>query len=452
MHDFEMVNTIAKEVDNAGGQVYLVGGCVRDELLGIDNKDIDIEVFGLSERSLIGILSKLGELQEVGRSFGVFRLKGHNIDIALPRREKKSTSNSSSSSSHRDFEVRTDPFISISDAVKRRDITINGIMKNALTKEIVDNCGGVKDLESRKIRHIDSNTFVEDPLRVFRVAQFAARLNFDIDSETLELCKSIDTSTLSKERVFDETAKALLKSNKPSIYFESLREMNQLDTWFSKLHELIGIKQNQLYHKEDVWTHTMLVLDEAAKVRELAENKLGFMMSALCHDLGKIVSTYIDDRGNYHSYGHEEKGVALASELLAGLTNNKQLTRYVLNMVKNHMKPNIKANNKSRLKSTNKMFYESICPNDLVLLSKCDELGRIPSILSGNFEWLLFRLDDYNKIMEKPYVKGKDLVDAGIKPGAKFKELLEFATKLRLAGIDKDLALRQVLALERKMK
>lgn len=449
MQDIEMVNTIAKEVGNAGGQVYLVGGCVRDELLGIDSKDIDIEVFGLSENSLTSILTKLGELQEVGRAFGVFKLKGYDVDIALPRREKKSYN---SSNSHRDFEIKTAPFISTSDAVKRRDITINGLMKNVLTNEVVDTCGGVDDLTNRKIRHIDSNTFVEDPLRVFRVAQFAARLDFSIDSETLELCKSIDTSALSKERVFSETAKALLKSNKPSIYFESLREMNQLDNQFSKLQELIGIKQNQLYHKEDVWTHTMLVIDEAAKVRELAENKLGFMLSALCHDLGKIVSTYIDEMGNYHSYGHEEQGVLIANKLLAGLTNNKQLTSYVLNMVKDHMKPNIKANNKSRLKSTNKMFYESICPNDLVLLSKCDELGRVPRVSSGNFEWLMCRLADYNKLMEKPYVKGKDLVDAGIKPGEKFKELLEFATKLRLAGIDKELALRQVLALEREIR
>lgn len=447
MQDIEMVNTIAKEVDNAGGQVYLVGGCVRDELLGIDNKDIDIEVFGLSENALTSILNKLGELQEVGRAFGVFRIKGYDIDIALPRREKKSCSDSNS---HRAFEIKTDPFISTSDAVKRRDITINGLMKNVLTNEIVDTCGGVKDLTNRKIRHIDSNTFIEDPLRVFRVAQFAARLDFSVDSETLELCKGIDTSKLSKERVFEETAKALLKSSKPSRYFESLREMNQLNNWFSKLEELIGIKQNQLYHEEDVWTHTMLVLDEAAKVRDFAENKLGFMISALCHDLGKIVSTYTDEKGNYHSYGHEEQGVPIAKELITGLTNNKQLKGYVLNMVKNHMKPNIKANNKSRLKSTNKMFYESICPNDLVLLSKCDELGRIPRVSSGNFEWLMCRLADYNKIMKKSYVTGKDLIDAGIKPGEKFRGLLELANKLRLAGIDRELALRQVLALERK--
>lgn len=446
MRDIELINELAKRVADIGGTVYLVGGSVRDELLGIENKDIDIEVFGIHNVELRSILSSLGELQEVGKSFGVYRLKGYNVDIAMPRTERQTTG-----SGHKNFDIFINPFMSTDEASKRRDITINGLMKNVLTNEIIDHWGGLNDIDKKVIRHINSDTFIEDPLRVFRVAQFAARLGFIVDKDTVKLCSKIDTSTLSKERVFEETSKALLKSNKPSIYFESLREMNQLSTWFNELQDLIGIKQNSNYHKEgDAWVHTMMVIDEASTVRDKAEHKLGFMLSALCHDFGKAVTVSIDENGEYHSYRHEDHGVPIAEKFISRLTNKKDTMEYVLNMVENHMKPNMKADNKSRVKSTNRMFYESICPNDLILLAKCDEAGKIPKVNTGNYGWLLERLKVYNDTMSKPFVQGRDLIQAGLKPSKKFSELLELATKLRLAGIEKEQALKQVLAVARK--
>ena len=442
----ELVNEIAKRVDSIGGAVYLVGGSVRDALLGIENKDIDIEVFGIHNAELRNILSSLGELQEVGKSFGVFKLKGYDVDIAMPRTERQCTG-----SGHKNFDISINPFMSTADASKRRDITINGLMKNVMTNEIIDHWGGLDDIDKKRIRHINSDTFIEDPLRVFRVAQFASRLNFIVDKDTVKLCSRIDTSTLSKERVFEETSKALLKSAKPSVYFESLREMNQLSTWFNELQDLIGVKQNSNYHKEsDAWVHTMMVLDEAATVRDKAEHRLGFMISALCHDLGKAVTVSIDEKGEYHSYKHEDYGVPIAERFVSRLTNRKDTVKYVLNMVKNHMQPNMKADNKSRVKSTNRMFYEGICPNDLILLAKCDESGKIPKVNTGNYEWLLNRLQVYSETMSKPFIQGRDLIQAGIEPSEKFSELLELATKLRLAGIEKEQALKQVLAVAKK--
>ncbi|MBR3260579.1 MAG: HD domain-containing protein [Firmicutes bacterium] len=443
----EIVKKITEYVNEAGGRVFYVGGCVRDRLLGIDNKDVDIEVHGISPEDLYSILEKVGEPLAYGKSFGVFALRGEDIDIAMPRRER------AVGKGHRDFVVDVDPFIGTREAARRRDFTINALMENAMTGEIVDHFGGQEDLKAGIIRHIDPATFVEDPLRVLRGAQFAARFGFGIAPDTVELCRGIDLSTLSKERVEEELRKALLKADKPSIFFEAMREMDQLDHWFPELKELIGLEQDPVFHPEgDVWTHTMEVIDRAAGYRDKVSEPFSFMLLALTHDLGKIVTTE-EKNGRIHAYEHETKGLPLVESFLRRILNENDVIDYVLNMVPLHMKPNVAAHSKPALKSTNRMFDQAEAPEDLIWFAASDRpVFAGEEAFSGDTEFLLERLAAYDEIMAKPHVMGRDLIAAGLEPGEDFSEILEYAHKLRLAGIEKDLAMKQVLAYARDLK
>ncbi len=444
---------IAKRVKEAGGSTYYVGGFVRDRLLGIHNKDVDIEVHGVTPETLMAILEECGKPLSFGQSFGIYSLRGEDIDIAMPRRERASGNGEGGPRGHRDFEIEVDPFIGTYEAARRRDFTINALMEDVLSGEITDHFGGRRDLDSGVIRHIDAETFVEDPLRVLRAAQFAARFGFSIAPETVELCRSIDLSSLSRERVTEEMKKALLKADRPSVFFESLREMQQLDVWFPELKDLIGVEQDPVYHPEgDVWVHTMEVVDRAAAYRDKVSDPFAFMLLALTHDMGKAVTTAVV-KGRIHAYEHETRGVAIVERFLKRLTNEHDVIKYVLNMVPLHMRPNIAAYNKPSVKSTNRMFDAAASPEDLIYFARADHPVFAGSEeFTGDNAFLRERLEIYHRTMAEPYVTGKDLIDAGIEPGEKMGELLEYAHKLRLAGIDKESALKQVLAQSRKRK
>ena len=438
---------IANEVKAQGGRAFYVGGFVRDKILGIENKDVDIEVHGIEPDTLYEILSKIGTPLAFGKSFGVYSLAGEDIDIAMPRRERKS------GSGHRDFEIDVDPYLGTYDAARRRDFTINALMEDVLSGEIVDHFGGMDDLKSGVIRHIDDNTFIEDPLRVLRGAQFAARFGFRIADETVRLCSGIDLSTLSKERVEEELKKALLKADRPSVFFEELRAMDQLDVWFPELKQLIGLEQDPVFHPEgDVWTHTMEVTDRAAGYQDRASDPYSFMLLALTHDFGKIVTTEFI-KGRIHAYEHETKGLPLVESFIRRLTGDKSVISYVLNMVPLHMKPNVAAYSKPSVKSTNRMFDGAAAPEDLIWFAMADKpVMAGTDEFSGDSDFLFERLRVYEETMAKPYVAGRDLIEAGLEPGENFSDILAYAHKLRLAGIEKEAAMKQVLAYARKKK
>ena len=447
MMEKSVAERIAEYVQEAGGETFYVGGFVRDRLLGIDSKDVDIEVHGVQPDKLYSILERIGEPLSYGKTFGVFALKGEDIDIAMPRRER------ATGSGHRDFDVEVDPFIGTREAARRRDFTINSIMEDVLSGGIVDHFGGRRDLDEGVIRHIDPDTFIEDPLRVLRGAQFAARFNFMIAPDTIELCRGIDLSTLSRERVEEELKKALLKADKPSIFFESLRAMDQLDVWFPELKQTIGLEQDPVFHPEgDVWIHTMEVIDRAAALRDRVSDPFSFMLLALTHDLGKIVTTEVKN-GRIHAYEHEEKGMPLVQSFISRLTNEKEIKDYVFNMVPLHMRPNVLAYSKPVLKSTNRMFDAAVAPADLIWFAEADKpVFSGADRFSGDREFLLERLKVYEETMAKPYVMGRDLIEAGLEPGEDFSEILAYAHKLRLAGIEKESALKQVLTYARKLR
>ncbi len=439
--DMEMAERIALAVKERGGRAYYVGGYVRDRLLQIENKDIDIEVHGVAPRELMEILDRLGERLSMGESFGIFGLKGYTVDIAMPRKEKQI------GKGHRDFETFVDAFIGTEKAAMRRDFTVNAMMMDVLTGEIVDHFGGQIDLKEKLLRHVSAETFAEDALRVLRGAQFAARFSFRIADETVDICKGISLDALSKERVEAELKKALLKAKKPSVFFEELRRMGRLTEWFAELEALIGVPQNPTYHAEgDVWTHTMMVLDAAAQYRDQTANPFGFMMTALTHDFGKAICTETVD-GKIRSYEHETKGLPLIKNFLRRITSENKLIEYVLNLAEYHMKPNTLAAQGSSVKSTNKMFDAVVSPRDLVLIATADHHGRIMTVAGADHEPFLWkRLAIYEEMMAKPYVMGRDLIAAGLKPNEKFSEILAYAHKLRLAGVEKSDALKQTLA------
>lgn len=449
LKDFEMVKKIAKQLSEIGGRAYFVGGFVRDRLLYGENHvydEIDIEVHSVTKEELINILRKNGEVIYIGNSFGIFSLKGYKIDIALPRREKRV------GELHTDFEVYIDPFIGEKEASKRRDFTINSIMQDVISGEIVDPFFGINDLENKIIRYVNKSTFIEDPLRVLRAAQFASRLGFNICEETLDLCRSIDITKLSKERVFEELKKALLKSEKPSLFFENLDKMGHLEYWFNEIKELQEVEQNAIYHKEgNVYVHTMMVIDAAVKYRDKVNNPLEFMLSALCHDLGKKVATVHID-GKIKSIGHEIAGVEVSESFLRKITNNKKIILYVKNMTLLHMKPNIYSADNSKVKSTNKMFFDSADPEDLIFLSFADREGRISTVKEkSSKEYLFERLDIFREYMKRDYVTGDDLINCGLTPGKNFKKILEFAHEQRMAGVEKSIALSNTIAFSKRL-
>ncbi|MCD8312006.1 MAG: tRNA nucleotidyltransferase [Firmicutes bacterium] len=451
---------IASEVRALGGETYFVGGCVRDRIMGIESKDVDIEVHKIAPAILEKILDGVGEKIEVGASFGVYKLRGVDIDISMPREDFARGLNgreNERSRGHKDFDVIVNPFVGERTAASRRDFTVNAMMENVITGEILDFFGGRDDIKHKILRHVSDGTFADDPLRVLRGAQFAARLGFEIAEETRALSRSVDLSSLSRERVMGELEKAMLTAEKPSVFFRELAEMAQLSPWFCEVESLIGVVQGKKHHAEgDVFTHTMMVVDEAARRRGRANYALGYMLSALTHDFGKALTTTIDADGSIHAYGHDDAGVPVADKFIRRLTDEKRLVSYVKSMTKLHMKPLRYAAANSSVKATNALFDESADPDDLLLLSEADVSGSVPSggdDERGRYgEFLSSRLEIYREYMARPYVKGQDLIDAGILPGEAFGEAMKYAHRLRLAGVDRESALKQTIAFARSAK
>lgn len=443
--ELNILKDIAIDISNQGGIAFFVGGYVRDKILGKVSKDIDIEVFNITAKNLENILSQYGKVSSFGNKFGVFKIHGINIDFSLPRKEKNI------GLKHQDFEIEIDSCLDLKSASIRRDFTINSIMQNVLTEEIIDNWNGIDDINNKCIRHIDSNTFVQDELRVLRACQFAARFNFEISEETINLCKRIDCSHLPKERIFSEIEKTLLQSNKPSIFFEYCRKIGLLSNLFSPIDKLINLKQNPIYHPEgDVWTHTMMVLDEGAKIRERSNYEIAFMLACICHDLGKITTTRTKN-GRIISYNHENQ-LHLTEKFLNNITDNKDLIKSVKILVRNHMRPNILIKQNSSNKAIRKLIVDTsgklVNIKDCILLSKADRMGRSYDEVSNNDieKWWEDRLLEVNnrELTIIPLVNGKDLLEMGFTQGIMIGNALKYAFKLQIEGLEREDILKLV--------
>lgn len=436
------IHDIALRAKELGGRAMLVGGCVRDGLLGIPSADIDCEVYGLAPDALRALAAQFGDVDDSGEKYGIFALRGAGIDLAVPRTERRTGPH------HGDFEVRPDPTLSFEKAASRRDFTVNAILRDALTGEIVDPFGGQADLKNHILRAVPGEGFEEDPLRVLRGAQFAARYDLTVDEETMEKMRRMPTDALSPARVMSETKKALMQSAHPEVYFDILRRAGALEVWFQELAALIGVRQNPKYHPEgDAYVHTMLVLRAAAEMREAAQKPLNLMLAALVHDLGKAATTTQDQNGNYHSCEHEIAGIPLLSAMLSRIGAGKDMLAYCENMCRLHMRTHICFYMNLGEGQTNLLFDESVCPHDLVLLAVCDARGKGRRTEKNDEEeqFLKERLAAYEKALSMPMPSGDMLIARGMKAGRGMAQALKEARRLRLCGAGLEDAIRQTV-------
>lgn len=397
------INEIAKKIHQAGGKLYLVGGAIRDEIMGKEIYDKDYCVTGIEKEQFKTLFQ---DATPRGKSFEVFDIEG--AEFALARTEKKV------GLGHKEFETRTSKGITIEEDLARRDITINAIAKEVLTGEIIDPFNGIQDIKNKTIR-ATTNAFSEDPLRVYRVARIAAKTGFNVEKRTLELMESLkqELTTLSKERVFNEFEKAL-ETEKPSIFFNVLRDANVLDMHLKEIYDLIGSLQPVEYHPEgDSYNHTMLVVDKAATLTK----DVAIRFAALVHDLGKGITP----KSMYpHHYGHDEKGVEVVQKFGQRIGAPNKWISYGKVSAKEHMKGGIFYKMTPAKKVS---FIERVAKSKLglhglqivVIADKC-------STRNTNIEDI-----EFEKIGEECLTKidGKYIKEKyGIEEGIKFKDKL----------------------------
>lgn len=435
-----ILTNILNNLLKIGIKPILVGGCIRDHFLKIDSKDYDIELYGVDNINIVlKALEQYGSVKEVGKSFGVLILHTDNysFDFTLPRLEEKI------GAKHTDFKITTKTDINFKQASKRRDFTINSIGYDYGKNIFLDPYNGIEDIKNRLIKHIDDKSFCEDSLRVYRAVQFSSRFNFTIDDKTLLLCKKIVHSNeldfLAKERVYEEFKKLFLKSKKPSIAFELLKQLGIIKKYFSELDNLIGCIQDKQYHPEgDVWIHTMLCIDELSKLTQNLEDqnkKLILFYAILCHDLGKPFCTK-EINGHITSHKHESLGIKPTISLLSKLTNEKKLIEEVCSLVETHLRPFQLYNSQSSLNAIKRLSLK-VNIEDLCIVALADCLGRDIKDKQKCYRassWLLEKakeLEIQNEAI-KPIVQGKDLIVLGFKPSKKFKDILKFAFNLQI--------------------
>jgi tRNA nucleotidyltransferase (CCA-adding enzyme) len=441
----DRVSGIANAIAESGGRAMLVGGCVRDELMGIEPKDWDLEVYGVRPEKLREILDTFGDVNVVGEAFTVYKI-GQHLDVSLPRRERKV------GKGHRGFVVEGDPDMSFREACSRRDFTVNAILKDPLTGEIVDPFNGREDIERKVLRHVSSETFAEDSLRVLRAAQFAARLEFDIAPETIEICKSIDVTDLPKERIWGELEKLLLKANRPSIGLKWLYDLRVVRQIFPELQSLVGVPQEPEWHPEgDVDIHTLMVADEARKlIDDLPyERQVTVMLAAIAHDFGKPPTTAFFD-GRWRSHAHDEAGVEPTISFLDRLgiysLNGFDVREQVIQLVKYHLKPGefYKAESKAPVgDGAFRRLARKVESDLLYRVAKADSLGRNPDWLSPEKrfgseaqDWFIEKVRSLHveKKAPDPILMGRHLIEMGLKPSPEFKRILDAVYELQLDG------------------
>jgi tRNA nucleotidyltransferase (CCA-adding enzyme) len=461
----EVVRELARAVRDAGGRALIVGGWVRDGLLaqGIAKRpnghgstaatsltpsahtnepvDIDLEVFGIAEHQLPSLLGQFGRVEAVGSSFPVYKLRVvddaiGDIDVGLPRRDSKS------GRGHKGFEVRGDPSMSIADAARRRDFTINAIAWDPLTLDYEDPFDGRGDLARRILRVVDPTTFGDDSLRVLRAIQFAARFELTIDDETRALCRAIPLDDLPAERIWGELEKLLLKAARPSLGFALALDLGVIDRVLPEMRPLVGCQQEPEWHPEgDVWTHTLMVIDEARQANgDLPRPRLiAVMLGAVCHDLGKPATTAFVD-GRIRSLDHEQAGVepteALLDRLNIHTVDGFDVRRQVIGLVAQHLKPGMlhKATNVGD--GAFRRLAQKVDLDLLARLARADCRGRTGSFDCSAMDWFIERARALGVEHQPPppLLLGRHLLELGVSPGPRVGEVLKQVYEKQLDG------------------
>lgn len=444
------------KIQELGGTALLIGGAVIDTIKGLPIKDWDIEVYGIDMTTLEKLLLDEGyRCDVVGKAFGVIKtimeVDGEkvDVDISIPRVENKI------GVGHKDFQINLNPFMSPKEAGRRRDLTINSMYKNLHTNELIDPFNGLEDLQSGIIRVTDETTFTEDPLRVLRIMQILPRKGKMVATKTMELCQKMvnDFKHLPKERVFDEFCKLLLKAEKPSIGLEFLRASNWL-IHFPELYNLIDCPQNPKWHPEgDVWIHTMMVFDNAAKLKHNLpeELQLTYMFGALLHDIGKPDTTVLP---LCTAHGHDRVGAELSKVFMGRLTNDKKLIDNVESIVRLHMRPGQLHNSNAKDNSW-KRLHNKYRLDVLGWISKADSSGRTGRSINDVHKVSEKCFDYFSKLGDTeiaPLVMGRDLIALGMEPGPNFKILLDKAYELQIDGMDDTAEILKALNLKKTLR
>ncbi|MBU1007514.1 HD domain-containing protein [Candidatus Dependentiae bacterium] len=435
------IEMILKSVVDLGGVPYLVGGSVRDLVLGREAKDIDIEVHNISLDDFELCLRKFGDVSLIGRQFGVLRLHGYNVDWSLPRKD----------SIGRRPTVEVDSTLTIEQACLRRDLTMNAMaidLSNGAGSDfdVIDPYGGLESLKCKTLCMVDKEKFVQDPLRFYRVMQFVGRFEMKPDDALQTVCKNMDLydvatgGALARERICEEMRKLLLKSRRPSLGFRWLYELGRLEELFPELGALVGVAQRSDYHPEgDVFEHTMQSVDAAAKLSldDISlDEKFVIILGVLCHDFGKVKKTP----------GHDVEGVPLAKSFLHRFTRHTMLVRSICKLVRYHRMPITLVEQKSGLKAYKRLAVKlapEVTAKHLYFVSWADIRGRNKdghepldkAFVLGDDEIAVFleriREAQVERGPEPPILLGRDLIDT-VKPGSKMGELLKKAYKIQI--------------------
>jgi len=449
-HQFSHLEAIVKSIVEHNGRAYVVGGAVRDIILCLPVKDIDVEVHGLSEEKLKEILQQFGQVSLVGKSFGVFKVAGIDVDWSLPRTD----------SAGRKPIVEIDPFMPIEKALLRRDLTMNAIAIDITTGECIDPFDGRGDIKNKILRTPDKRLFVEDPLRFFRVMQFVSRFAMLPDQELDDLCRSIDISAVSRERIEQEFYKLLLFSRRPSLGIRWLKKVGRLREILPELFDTIGVEQNVAWHPEgDVFEHTMQALDAAAVIaanHDDTKKRLILLFAALCHDLGKVTKTTCVN-GVIKSIGHECDSKIFALKMMRRITHDNDVIKAVSCLVLYHMMPLQFVKNNAKLPAYKRLAYKlgsNVSMSFLADLCLADKQGRnglSDEPLTGeNGDVVCFiqKSEEAGVLhnFEQPLLCGADLLDF-VKPGPKMGTLLAKAYDMQInQGIDdKQELLRRII-------
>jgi tRNA nucleotidyltransferase (CCA-adding enzyme) len=432
-----LVRQIAAGIHATGGRALIVGGWVRDRLRRAPSKDMDLEVFGVPQDRLPALLGGFGRVEAVGQSFPVYKVigPGGTLDVALPRRESKQ------GRGHKGFAVQGDPHMSLAEAARRRDFTVNAIAWDPLTDTYEDPFDGQGDLRRRVLKAVDPATFGDDSLRVLRAVQFAARLGFTLDADTADLCRRIPLDDLPGERIWGETEK-LLQADRPSTGFTLALELGVVDRVFSEMRPLVGCPQEPEWHPEgDVWTHTLMVIDEArAGNHDLDRPRLlAVMLGAVCHDLGKPSTTEVID-GRIRSLGHEEAGVNPTLQLLDRLNvhsiDGYDVRAQVVGLVAHHLKPGMFHKDGRVGDGAFRRLAQKVDMELLARVATADCRGRTGDFDCSAMSWFLDRARalGVENAPPPPLLLGRHLLALGLKPGPHVGQLLKASYEKQLDG------------------
>ena len=435
-----VARNLAAAIRDAGGRVLVVGGWVRDRLRHCVSKDLDIEVFGIAQEQLPALLAPFGRVEAVGQSFPVYKVvppsRDAEIDVALPRRESKR------GRGHKGFLVEGDPSMSVAEAARRRDFTINAISWDPLTNEYVDPFDGRGDLARGVLRAVDLRTFADDSLRVLRAIQFAARFELTLEEETAAVCRGVALDDLPSERIWGELEKLLLQAPRPSIGFALALDLAVIDRVLPELRPLVGCEQEPEWHPEgDVWTHTLMVIDAARALNgDLDRPRLiTVMLGAVCHDLGKPATTAVID-GRIRSMEHEEAGVAPTLHLLDRLNvftiDGFDVRKQVVGLVAQHLKPGMFYKAEHVGDGAFRRLADKVDLELLARLARADCRGRAGDFDCSAMDWFIDRARTLGVEHRPPpaLVMGRHLLALGAEPGPRVGEILKQLYERQLDG------------------